>query len=113
MCTFVASLDLSAGVSNETNAISLSGRYKDALNASRFAWFFELDDWVESINKSKASGAGLLIAMELIVSSASLTVFCASFGYPTKILAGCDNQLVINEFWKRSSHTWVGRWQEQ
>ena len=86
MCTFVASPDLIAGVSNVTNEVSLSGRYKDALNAYRSAWFLESDDWVESITKLKASGAGLLIAIELIVSSASLTVFCASFGYPTKIL---------------------------
>lgn len=62
MYIFVASLDLIAGVSNETNEVSLSGRYKDALNASRFAWFLELDDWVESITRSKASGAGFLIA---------------------------------------------------
>lgn len=54
----------------------------------------ESEDWVESITKSKASGAGLLIAMELIVSSASLTVFCASFGYPTKILENYHGQLV-------------------
>lgn len=109
MCTFVASLDLSAGVSNETNAVSLSGKYRDALKASRFAWFLELEDWVESINKSKASGAGLLIAIELIVSSASLTVFCASLGYPTKILEESYSQLMMKWIWKGSSHTLVGR----
>jgi hypothetical protein len=52
---------------------------------------------VESITKSKASGAGLLIAIEFIVSSASLTVFCASFGYPTKILEDRHGQLVMDE----------------
>ena len=62
MCTFVAAPDLMAGVSNETNEVSLSGKYKDALKASRFAWFFEFEDWVESITRSKASGAGFLIA---------------------------------------------------
>jgi hypothetical protein len=62
MCIFVASPDFIAGVSKVTNEVSLSGRYKDALNASRFAWFLELEDWVESISKSKASGAGFLIA---------------------------------------------------
>ena len=37
MCTFVAAPDLIAGVSNVTNEVSLSGRYKDALKASRLA----------------------------------------------------------------------------
>ena len=61
MYTFVASPDLTAGVLNETNATSLSGRYNDALNASRFAWFLEFEDWVESITRSNASGAGFLM----------------------------------------------------
>lgn len=109
MCTLVASLDLNAGVSNEMNEVSLSGRYRDALNAPRFAWFLDLEDWVESINKSKESGAGFLIAIELMVSSAPSTVFCARLGYPTKILEESHSQLVIIWLWKGSSHTLVGR----
>lgn len=40
------------------------------------------------------------------MSSASLTVFCARFGYPTKILEERHSQLMVNELWKGSFIHW-------